>query len=356
MRIAVTADVHLSPREDHPERLAGLRGILEQLESLGITTLLIAGDLFQSESSSYPAFEQLCRDFPVVSIHVIPGNHDPGLAPTQFAALNLQVHDQPTTIAWGDTPFLLVPFREGIGMGTVAAEHVEANPGTFSRGRWVLVGHGDYFGGLRERNLMEPGVYMPLTRGDLDRLGPGQVLIGHIHKPTDDGPVHYPGSPCPLNINETGRRRFLIYDTADGSVTSQATAAPCLFLVETLVLVPGPGEWDRLRADVKSQVSVWNLTETERAQVQIRIRVRGWCSDMSRVLEILGEELAGFEFHDADGPDLSRLKTTIDEHRHELVADVLERIKSLPWTPGELVPDRADLTVAALNVIFGKGD
>ena len=356
MRIAVTADVHLSPDEEHPERLAGLRGILEQLESLDISTLLIAGDLFDKEAPSYPAFEQLCRDFAAISIHVIPGNHDPGLAPSQFAAENLQVYDQPATVHWDDTPFLLMPFSGDSGMGTAAAEHVEADPETFSRGRWVLVGHGDYFGGRRERNPRKKDIYMPLTRGDIQKLGPGQVLIGHIHKPTDDDRVHYPGSPCPLDINETGRRRFLVYDTSDDSVTPQAMSSPRLFLSENLVLNPGPDEWDRLRQDVQSLVSGWALTETERGCTELRLKVRGWCSDVTRVKKIVVAELAGYRFHDPDGPDLSELKATIDDQRNELMAEVLKRIDTLPWTPGNLVPEREDLVVEALNVIFGEGN
>ena len=49
MKIAVTADVHLTTREDNPERFNALEDILGSLEGLGIEHLIIAGDLFNKD-------------------------------------------------------------------------------------------------------------------------------------------------------------------------------------------------------------------------------------------------------------------------------------------------------------------
>jgi DNA repair exonuclease SbcCD nuclease subunit len=53
MIVAVTADLHLTERETHPERFDALDNILEQAVREGIGTLIIAGDLFDEDCRNY---------------------------------------------------------------------------------------------------------------------------------------------------------------------------------------------------------------------------------------------------------------------------------------------------------------
>ena len=102
----------------------------------------------------------------------------------------------------------MIPYLPGKTMGDVIgmfADDIEPR-------EWVLCGHGDWLEGRRSPNPYEPGTYMPLTRSDLTQYQPAQVFLGHIHARRDE-PIHYPGSPCGLDISETGRRRFLLFDT-----------------------------------------------------------------------------------------------------------------------------------------------
>ncbi|MBN2586205.1 MAG: metallophosphoesterase, partial [Candidatus Fermentibacteraceae bacterium] len=80
MKLAVTADVHLCRDGAHPERLEALQSILGTIESKAVDTLVVAGDLFDESCSSYSGFEQACRQHPGISVHVIPGNHDPDIS------------------------------------------------------------------------------------------------------------------------------------------------------------------------------------------------------------------------------------------------------------------------------------
>jgi metallophosphoesterase superfamily enzyme len=66
--IAVTADVHLGIRDDHPERYSALENIFKQIEAENIKTLLIAGDLFDKDFRNYSEFEKLCRKYPEVQL------------------------------------------------------------------------------------------------------------------------------------------------------------------------------------------------------------------------------------------------------------------------------------------------
>ena len=47
MKIAITADLHL--HSNHPERRDALEDILQQINSEGISDLIIAGDLFDKD-------------------------------------------------------------------------------------------------------------------------------------------------------------------------------------------------------------------------------------------------------------------------------------------------------------------
>src|SRR3972149_1611889 len=54
MRIAVTADLHLTTRKEHRERFAALEDILRQCGRLGVDWLIIAGDRFDPHRQHSP--------------------------------------------------------------------------------------------------------------------------------------------------------------------------------------------------------------------------------------------------------------------------------------------------------------
>ena len=97
MRIAITADLHLTTQQDHPERFATLQNILEQCGELEIERLIIAGDLFDQSQQNYAEFEQVVADARPenLSIAVIPGNHDPQLTQGALAVEGLEVFSEP---------------------------------------------------------------------------------------------------------------------------------------------------------------------------------------------------------------------------------------------------------------------
>ena len=214
MKIAITADLHLTLRKKHPERFHALEDILDQCVSGGIRHLIIAGDLFDAESQNYQEFDALVKKGAYKRIQwlIIPGNHDSGFKEASITAENVTIFSQPLPYRFDDLlslPFLFVPYQKNTNMGEIiSAFRSELKPD-----RWILIGHGDWMAGIREPNPLEPGIYMPLTRTDLISYKPGRVILGHIHKPADSENVHYTGSPCPLDISETGRRRFLIIDS-----------------------------------------------------------------------------------------------------------------------------------------------
>ncbi|MGZ5501776.1 MAG: metallophosphoesterase, partial [Nitrososphaeraceae archaeon] len=61
MKIAITADIHLKTNKEYPERYNVLKNMVDQLLEEGISTLIIAGDLFDIKSQNYSLFDELCK-------------------------------------------------------------------------------------------------------------------------------------------------------------------------------------------------------------------------------------------------------------------------------------------------------
>ena len=97
MRIAITADNHLTTQQDHPERFATLQNILKQCGELDLDRLIIAGDLFDQSQQNYAEFEEAVTEARPenLSVVVIPGNHDPQLTQGSLAVEGLEVFSEP---------------------------------------------------------------------------------------------------------------------------------------------------------------------------------------------------------------------------------------------------------------------
>jgi len=348
MRIAVTADAHLVAGEAHPERLHALEDILGQLPGLGVDHLIIAGDLFDRDRQGYGEFDALCEQHTGISIELIPGNHDPSLADGHLVTGNVTVHAEPQLVERDGRQVLFAPYAEGAKMGEV----ISAFSGQLEKGRWILVGHGNYGSGLSTPHPHEPGVYMPLSRRDIDHSQPALVLLGHIHIPTDHPPVYYPGSPCGLDIGETGVRRFLVLDTDDATLTSHTTRTDVVFFSERFVVLPEEGEADRLGAEITERISGWSLDQDMRQRVRVRIDAEGYCENREQIRDVLVEGFSEFTCHD-EAPRLDNLLVNDSPALISLATKVRERIDGIDWEWGGNEPERADSLLAALAIVYG---
>ena len=349
MKIAVTADVHLVPGDDlHPQRLAALGDVLEQLNTLDIDRLIIAGDLFDKDLQGYGEFEALCGDFPGIRIEIIPGNHDPSLAPDHLLAENVTVYAKPQLVEFDQRQVLFVPYAPGTRMGEV----IERFRDRLAAGRWILVGHGNYGGGLSTPHPHEPGVYMPLSQRDIDHSEPALVLLGHIHVPTSQPPLHYPGSPCGLDISETGPRRFLVLDTDNATVTSQPIRTDVLFLGERFVILPSDTENQRLTEEIARRIKAWPITDEIKHTVRVRIEAAGYCLSREAIRDVLQQEFSDFACYD-NGPLLDDLRVDAHPQLIALASRVRKHIDELDWNWGHSEPERQDVLLKALAIVYG---
>ncbi|MCJ7515296.1 MAG: metallophosphoesterase [Dehalococcoidia bacterium] len=349
MKIAVTADLHLAVKEDYPERYDALENTLRQIEAQSIQTLLIAGDLFDKDFHNYSAFESLCKKYPRIQIHIIPGNHDANISEKSIVSPNIHIYTDPTALMLDNKTFLFVPYKEKAKM----SEQIAALEEDIIGKEWFLVSHGDYYGGTKELNPLEPGTYMPISKKNIETYKPRAVFLGHIHKPINWSNVYYAGSPCGLNISETGKRRFLLCDTMDGSVTSQVVENDVVYFDESFFILPLDNEVSLLKQETAKRISSWNLDPSDCSKVIVRVRAIGYALDRSAVLAALRESFNGFRYYNDEGPLIDMLSSSTDQQLNAIAERTMKLIDQLEWDFGGDQPERETVKIAALDVIYG---
>ncbi len=351
MKIAITSDVHLKTKKESPERWNALRDILDKMLSENIKILIIAGDLFNEESQNYSDFDEFCRNPKYTGSHIkfyiIPGNHDPSIKQQYFTSDNITVFDKTTIFSLGEPPvtFSFIPYLPAKSMGEVLAENSKNLSGT-----WILIGHGDYTAGLRNPNPYEPGIYMPISRNDIQYYNPAKIILGHIHKRINFGKVYYSGSPCGLDINETGKRSFLILNTGTLEISEKAIDTDFIFFNETLISLPTANEFDYMKKKIEDMIDSWNINKNELSKVIIRLKIKGYSSDRSRLFEVIKKTLKDFTFYNHEEPDLTAVSIFNDPERITIVEKLKGEIEKLEWT--DEIASKEDILEKALHKVL----
>jgi len=351
MKIAITADLHLTSRERHPDRFETFENLLSDLVKENTGILIIAGDLFDESGRDYSDFDSICSrpEYESIEIVVIPGNHDADIDNKQIASGNVRIVEEPKIVTnWGAHRFLLLPYRANKTMGDVIASMASDLPPD----EWILIGHGDWAEGLRELNPTEKGVYMPLSRQVIQTYRPAKVFLGHIHMAADQ-PIYYVGSPCGLDISETGRRSFVIYDTDTNQVERRQLDTPVLYFSASYVMVPVEDEAGHLRSMIRDTKDRWKLEPEETNKAKIRISIRGYSSDRSLLQSVLDEEFKGYTFYKDEKPNVDEVLVSEDIDRLTIAEDVERAIDELDWHDEQDLTGKDDIRLAALRIIYG---
>lgn len=350
MKVAITADLHLTNRDAHPERYQALEDILAQMKAEGIGHLIIAGDLFDASLQNYADFETLCKKTSEVEFLIIPGNHDADIHERKIVADNVHIYNEAEIVELipDGFPFLMIPYKRGKTMG----ESIESFADRLEARKWVLVGHGDYSAGLQKPNPYEPGIYMPLTSIDLERYQPRRVFLGHIHEPHERGRVHYPGSPCGLDITEVGLRRFLLYDTDSDEIEVRNVATDVIYFDERFLVLPVEDEEAYVVKQIEARIASWGVPEGWEDRVRVRVSVEGYSADKRALKRAIERAFSKYSFYEAQDADLSRVSVSEDLDRMFIAERVLQRLNSLEWNYGGDEPEREEIMRAALKVIY----
>jgi len=353
MKIAITADCHLTTQSKHPERFQALANIIKQCEENDVKLLVIAGDLFDKNMPNYAEFEELIqsnRKGELTTV-IIPGNHDQRLIPGALLGESLLVYSEPTLQPLNDSrKILFLPYQENITMGELIAPFANK----LKDQRWILVSHGDWTAGRNTPDPYEKGLYLPLTRTDLELYKPELVFLGHIHLAQQDQNLYYPGSPCPLDISETGLRQFSILDTDRGEVTSHLVDSPLIYFDERFIMLPSENGLDLLLEEISRRIDSWDLPPDWNKKVQLRVEISGASSfDRKKILTSVKKAFAGFSYYKDKVPQLSELIYNIDPDRIEISNQVKTWIEDLDWKADQNSPSKMQILDQALKIIHG---
>ena len=352
MKIALTADNHLTTQARNPERFQSLANILNKCGESQVKLLIIAGDLFDQSLPNFTEFETLYSKHrpPDLTIAIIPGNHDQDLTQEKIAADGLVIHHEPQLLPLNKSwKILFAPYQNNQTMGGVIAPFVDELRGQ----RWILIGHGDWSPGVQTPEPYEPGIYMPLTRSDLALYKPELVFLGHIHRPFDEEKVHYPGSPCPLNLTETGLRRFLLLDLKQGKITPKLVDSPLVFYNEHFVMLSRENEIDLLENQMLDRIKSWDLPAGWEKRVQLKVEITGFAAGRDAVKKKVREVFSPFRLFKDDNLDLSNLFNRPDQDREQIAIEAQDWIKTLEWTDNPSLPSKTEILEEALKVIYG---
>lgn len=275
MKIAITADLHLGNKTQNPERFNVLLDIFKYLKETQISNLIIAGDCFDQSNSSVnlleEAFSLIQND--QLRIWLLPGNHDQQLRQSQFNNEQITLIEDTQIIKFGSRKFLFIPYNDQKTIGSEIgrfSEELKNQP-------WILIGHGDLSSNNKLQTEYEKGIYMPLSSRDIEIFQPRLVIMGHIHMQYSTDFFHYPGSPCGLDITETGKRRFLILDTNSLAVESVFVKTEVIFLNEKVLVFPSENEKTIIKTKLDQIINQFDSEEIKK--INIRVSLYGYSID-----------------------------------------------------------------------------
>jgi len=353
MKVGITADLHITTKKEHPERLHALENILKKCNELDIDQLIIAGDLFDQVLQDYSEFEKIINTgaYKDIQIHIIPGNHDGNLSGEKIVGKNVHIYNQPQWMEIDrNLAFLFIPYQKDKSMGEIIQEQHEEKE--LENDRWALVGHGDWYQRVRVTNPYEPGVYMPLTRRDLERFDPEFVFLGHIHDRRADGRVFYPGSPCGMDITETGYRHFLVFDTDSRKVEPIQIQSYVLYFHLDLVILPLENEEEYLRRQIQNQIESWNLDKSDVKKVQLRVVAKGYSTNREKIQKTIRKLLSDFSLYEE--PNLEKLLVANDQDRNYFSQKLFETLENFEWKDDLDEPDQMMIVLDAMHLIYGE--
>lgn len=352
MKIALTADLHLTSREKHPERFHALENILDQLVEQEIEMLIIAGDLFDATCTTPGELEEVFRkpEYSRVHVLIIPGNHDPVLALGAFSLRNIHYLTRPQQMSFENSvQFVLIPYANG----TSVAEILATNQFTIEPHAWVLVSHGDWLGGTSQGNSYEGGTYMPVSGRDLQLYRPRKVFLGHIHVPLDTSVVHYTGSPCAIDPTETGYRSFLIFDTSTWQVSRHIVETDQLFIQERITILPVDDEEKYVRDLLSVRRNAWTIDPVHYSKVRVRVGAQGYSQNRQALVDVIRDVFKDFQFADRDQPDISQVKVSGDATQGRITEGVKRKLEAMNLGHNPAEADRDEILLAAMNYIYG---
>lgn len=349
MKIALTSDIHLDNPITTPKRFETLENILINISNQHINTMVIAGDLFDKVSSEYSAFDKLAKKYSHIKFYIIPGNHDSFIDQRFFSQSNIYIYTSPTHLNLNNVILLLIPYKPNISMTEVLEEHYPHNTNT----PIIIISHADYIDFNKELNPYEPGIYMPITKKDVQKYNPHKIILGHIHKPIELDKIIYLGSPYPINSSETGKKRYIVLDTNTANFKSYTIDNDVIYLKINLIIFPHPDTISFLKSQITTTLSNNNIQPSEWHKLIVDITLKGYTENKNILIQQLSKLLSDLNINTTINTDELRVSTTSEDYL-DIIRTTIDKTDLLLNTNINLNIHTHDIIHYALKIIFGE--
>lgn len=220
MKILHTADLHLL--RDDEKRMDVLKWLIKKTNELRVNYLIIAGDLFESDTEAVILRQRVKKNFEISNAEIIllPGNHDPNSFAIDYDyGRNVhQLIEKPFSILTaGNLKFCAIPYQD-----MQFADCIKNLP----CGIDILIAHGLVFDktfiyALHDEKVQTMSIY-PAHLENIARY----VALGHIHSQMykteyKETKVVYPGSPIALNTKCQKERVVMEIDIDESNLTAE---------------------------------------------------------------------------------------------------------------------------------------
>jgi len=294
MKFLHTADLHLE--QDNKHRLDVFQWLIAKAEGLDATGIIVAGDLFNSDTDSSLMRPQIAAltNRTNLKFFVIPGNHDARAYSREYDYGDnvVQLVDQPFEMTECDGITICgVPYAET--KFSTCLQDLNERPD-------ILIAHGTLYDQSFIFSMLDDieSRYMPILPSHLENRA-RYVALGHLHarfieKQYAETSVVYPGSPVALDTKCTEPRMcsLVIIDKNNLSVERIPIDNAPYWMRKTFFIFPGIEE--RILHAIESF-----LDEPDPQTTMPHIIIRGYIAEKDRtfkerVLKTLEPHLHGF--------------------------------------------------------------
>lgn len=207
--------------QEHKELFRKIVNLAHDLQKKeGLDFILIAGDLFEHEFATPEIMGFISYGLAnmEVPVFIVPGNHDILVADSPYLIM-----DWPQNVyIFRENSFQKFDYRENVIIHGIAVslDNQKKNPlkGYFIQDESkinILLLHGSEIGS--QHGYEQWGISLPFEREDIKKVKADYIALGHyhdFHQINDVG--YYPGTPEPIDFEETGPRYILKVEIEKG--------------------------------------------------------------------------------------------------------------------------------------------
>ncbi len=228
--------VNLSDKEGLGElcRLAQrkvFKKVIDYIKENNIETLFISGDLYEQtyiRKTTIEYINNLFKEIPNTQIYIAPGNHDPYIKNSYY---NKFKWNENVKIFKGNIEKVETPEADIYGYGfedfycnNSGIEELQIQNKEKAN---ILIIHGDL-----DSSMTAEKQYNPMSRKMLEEKGFDYIALGHIHKPSYETNIVYPGSAFPLGFDELGSRGMIQGEIEDNKLKVKYIELNEIYFVE----------------------------------------------------------------------------------------------------------------------------